>query len=433
MKQIVFAIAFLIGITAAAHAQKLPRIPCSTDLTGARFQEIDTTPGRGVADNYKTWDNGKVLRVKFMPGGSPSIRAKVIAYAKTWEAYGNIKFQFVADTAKLTDLRVQLGRGRGHNSSVGKDANLQSQSNATINFDTLYFADVTYYLAKARAKGVQPPYSYDHVDAEMAVDPFHWNEKEVKRVVTHEFGHSLGLLHEQSYPKAVNWKKTDSVYAYYEQTQGWDRAKVDFNVFEANDQFSTNGTGYDPKSIMHYSIESWQTTDGYSLKDNYDLSDGDKMVIAALYPRNAKVSPYEVPKVDIAPGAKFRFAVDTVRKGLVVYPILDIKTNSKLGTVYFVVKLVDGDDYYFKTENQFYNWGGIAASYVRMNLLPNSKRSYNRTTKNLEIFFPFAQMPDLGDKQVKIEFSVVLDDVSNGQYNKLMYNTLTAPLNSMKK
>ena len=53
---------------------------------------------------------------------------------------------------------------------------------------------------------------------------------------------------------------------------GWSRREVDFNVFEVGSQFFTNGTKYDPKSIMHYSIDAWQTMNGYSLKDNYELS-----------------------------------------------------------------------------------------------------------------------------------------------------------------
>lgn len=60
----------------------------------------------------------------------------------------------------------------------------------------------------------------------MKADPNHWNEKELKRVVTHELGHSLGLLHEQSFPGVVKWNKSDSVYNYYRETQGWDREKL---------------------------------------------------------------------------------------------------------------------------------------------------------------------------------------------------------------
>lgn len=66
------------------------------------------------------------------------------------------------------------------------------------------------------------------------------------------------------------------------------QGKVDFNVFEVSNQFYTNGTAYDPKSIMHYSVAAWQTTDGYNMKDNYELSAGDRTLIAALYPRGKR-------------------------------------------------------------------------------------------------------------------------------------------------
>ena len=53
----------------------------------------------------------------------------------------------------------------------------------------------------------------------------------------HEFGHSLGLLHEQSYPRGIKWNK-DTVYKYYAKYQGWDKEKVDFNVMGASDIFT---------------------------------------------------------------------------------------------------------------------------------------------------------------------------------------------------
>ena len=83
----------------------------------------------------------------------------------------------------------------------------------------------------------------------------------MRGTTTHEFGHALGMLHEQSYPNGIKWNK-DTVYKYYEKYQGWDKAKVDFNVLEASDFFYTNGTTYDPQSIMHYPVLAWQTVDG---------------------------------------------------------------------------------------------------------------------------------------------------------------------------
>ena len=200
-------------------------------------------------------------------------------------------------------------------------------------------------------------------------------------------------------------------------------------MFEVASQFYTNGTTYDPKSIMHYSIESWQTTDGYTLKDNYELSAGDKVLIAALYPKNQKTSALLVPKVDITNFTKLNVVISTVRNGLVITPSFDLKTNAKLGEVYFVARLADEDGFYIKTTNPYYNWGGTAAVYLKMNLLPNSKVNYNKgTKKNLELFIPFDQIPDLNGRKVMIAFAVYLDDVSNKQMDKLMYFSTTNPL-----
>lgn len=434
MKQaLLFAVAIIsLGITATA--QKLPKGKCTTLLGDAMFREVDTTAPRGMSDTYHTWANGDTLLIKFMPGGSPALRSRITQAAKQWETYANINFKFVPDNfTDKTQLRIKLGKGSGHNSAVGTEANFRSQSDQTINFDTLYFADANYYLAKLKSKGINPPYNWNQILAEMTIDGNHWDGVELSRVVTHEFGHALGLLHEQSFPGAIKWNKADSIYAYYKETQGWDRDKVDFNVFEVGEQFYTNGTTYDPKSIMHYSVDATETTNGYSVKTNYYLSEGDKKLIAALYPKGKKESDLEVPKVFISNFTKLSVVSDATRKGLVIQPAFDLKTNSKLGQVYFSARLVDEDGYYIRTTNQYYNWGGTAAAYKKMNLLPNTKVSYNKTTKNFELFFPFDQMPELNGKKIMVAFAVYLDDLANNQMDKLMYFSTTKPLSITTK
>ncbi len=429
MKKSLLVLFGLISIGIRVNAQKFPKPNCTSLVGDAMLKEVDTTKARGVSDNYHTWANGQVLLVKFMPGGSKLIRDKVILCAKEWEKFANITFRFVPDTTSVTNIRIKLGKGDGHNSTVGTEANFRPQSAQTINFDTLFFTDEDYYSAKLEKKNIQFPYTLNQLLAEIRTDPNHWNLAELKRVVTHEFGHALGLLHEQSYPGAVKWKRSDSVYSYYQETQGWSREQVDFNVFEVAKQFYTNGTTYDPKSIMHYSINSWETTNGYSVKQNDELSAGDKLLIAALYPKDKKESSLLVPKVDITNYGKLTVVNNTFKAGLSIYPEFDLKTNSKLGQVFVVARLADEHGFYIKTDNQYYNWGGTAATYIKMNLLPNSKLSYNKQAqKNLELFFPFSKMPELYGKKIIIVFAVYLDDVTNGQMDKLMYFSTTAPL-----
>jgi hypothetical protein len=180
------------------------------------------------------------------------------------------------------------------------------------------------------------------------------------------------------------------------------------------------------KSLMHYSIEQWQTEDSYSVEENYDFSAGDKALIAALYPRNKKTSDLLVPKVEVSNFTK----LDVVAKnktGLAIIPSFDLKTNPLLGEVYFLARLVDENGYYVKSQDPlYYNWGGTVATYIKVNLLPSSRVSYNKTVKNFELYLPYSEIPnDLIGKKVYVEFSVVLDDVKNKQLDKLMYYNST--------
>jgi len=414
-----------------ANGQFFTAGTCTTPVGEILAQKKDTTRSRGMADNYHTWDPGTTLLVKFLPGGSKTLRNKVMLNAKEWEKYANVHFRFLPDDASYTQIRIKLGQGKGHNSAVGTEANFRSQNEATVNFDTLFFADAKYYSDKLKKEGAEPPFTLTDLVNEMAADPNHWDNRELRRVVVHEFGHCLGLLHEQSYPDAVKWKRTDSIYDYYRQTQKWNRQQVDMNVFNTASRFYTNGTRYDPRSIMHYSINPWETVDGYSVKENFDLSVGDKTLIAALYPKGRVTALKIVPKVDVTDFNKLDVSFDENKTGLVIKPSFSMKTNSKVGEVYFVARLIDEKGSFIKTSSQYFNWGGTAAVYQKINLLPNSKLNYNKEKDNLELVFPIDMFPELYGQKVRVAFAVYLDDVVNKEMDKLMYfsttNTLSLP------
>ena len=272
----IILISCMAGTAAQAQIKTLvdkrpAKSPCTT-LVGDEMLPgmADTTTGRSVTDNYKTWENGTTLQVKFLNNvGSAAIRERIMRYAKEWEKYANIKLNFVPDNTPTTNIRIRLGSRRdklGHNSAVGVDNDQRPQMRQTMNLDTSDFLDHDFFLNDLKtggpfykflqAKGKDlSKYTYtqfydDIIDYPSPLPRF--QEKVARGTTMHEFGHALGLLHEQSYPGAIKWNK-DTVYKYYERYD-WDKAKTDFNVLEVSEQFFTNGTAYDPKSIMHYSI-----------------------------------------------------------------------------------------------------------------------------------------------------------------------------------
>lgn len=76
------------------------------------------------------------------------------------------------------------------------------------------------------------------------------SDEEFSRTVIHEFGHAIGCVHEQSSPAAnIQWNK-QAVYEYYWKNDGWDQAKVDWNVFQKYEPEATVNTKWDSTSIM---------------------------------------------------------------------------------------------------------------------------------------------------------------------------------------
>ena len=155
-----------------------------------------TTPFEMAADWRYLWRPGSTLTVRFL-GGDPAIRAKVEHYAHQWEQFANIKFQFV--TSGKAQIRVAFIEGNGSWSYLGTQALLYiDQQIPTMNYGWL-----------------RP----------------NTDDDEYTRVVLHEFGHSLGCIHEHQHPQnGIPWDKKKA-YAYYGQ-QGWTNEEVDFQVFQ---------------------------------------------------------------------------------------------------------------------------------------------------------------------------------------------------------
>jgi hypothetical protein len=211
---------------------------------------LDGTTPRGAVLASKKWVPGTTLKVS-LNGGTSAIRNKVIQYAKEWEKYANIKFNFVTNDRTAT-IRVGFKSGDGSWSYIGTDANAISKSNSTMNFG---------WLTATTA------------------------DSEYSRVVIHEFGHALGMIHEHQHPLvAIPWDKP-AVYAYYAAAPNyWTQAQVDNNLFAKYSTSQTNYSAYDKTSIMHYSVPNELTIGDFEVGWNTVLSATDKSFIASVYP-----------------------------------------------------------------------------------------------------------------------------------------------------
>lgn len=207
---------------------------------------------RAAVERLKLWENGRRLRVRFLDG-QPEVHNRVAAIAKEWESVANLRLDFVNGGA--SEIRVSFADDGFSWSTVGTDALTVAAAEATMNFGWL--------------------------EASTSL-------REYQRVVRHEFGHALGMIHEHQNPAALGripWDRP-KVYAYYAQ-QGWTTEDVDENIFDVYDEDTTNHTAFDPTSIMQYAVPDSLTIGSFSIGWNTALSESDLAFMRHQYPRNA--------------------------------------------------------------------------------------------------------------------------------------------------
>lgn len=259
-----------------------PRSGIINGVPGRTSSRSGSSPFRMALEKKKMWINGTVLRVKFMEGTSEQ-KDIVKSFAPEWSKFGNIKFAFT--DSPDAEIRIAF-QDDGAWSYIGKDCLNIPRNTHTMNFG--------------------------------------WQDK---AVVLHEFGHALGMIHEHQNPLGgIHWNKP-KVYSDLGGSPNFrDRETVDHNMFDTYDVGQINGTVVDKKSIMLYFIPNEWTTDGFSSKENTELSDIDKSFIGATknYPFQVKpeiVVDLEISKTKAAdgeianPGEQDLFVFSVVKQG----------------------------------------------------------------------------------------------------------------------
>jgi len=136
----------------------------------------------GAAFSTALWESGCTLKVYFFDG-SKSLQEKIALDATEWSQYANIKFDFGKHERDAAEIRISFSFQAGKSwSYLGKFAQKIPKDEPTMNFGWL--TDVS-------------------------------SEEEIKKVVLHEFGHALGLVHEHQHPRSkIQWNKANIEKAF---------------------------------------------------------------------------------------------------------------------------------------------------------------------------------------------------------------------------
>lgn len=223
-----------------------------TVATNENPANIGTSTGtrrkRSILNYSKLWANGRTLKIAFMDAPEADHKDKIIKAASQWLPYINLKFEFVDDL--VGDIRIAT-TNNSNSSMLGTDALLIHPDDRTMDL------------------GVKP----DHPDFEV--------------IVTHEFGHALGAMHEHQHPQAkIPWDKP-KVYEFYQNREmnPLTPEEIDRNLFTPFDTLEAIYTSYDKRSIMHHPVANTLTLGNWEVPINRKISKKDKRLMRLLYPK----------------------------------------------------------------------------------------------------------------------------------------------------
>jgi hypothetical protein len=197
-------------------------------------------------------------------GGTPSQQKIVKDFAPKWCDHCSIKLDF--NNAPNAEIRISFDPTDGAWSYLGKDCLGIPTNEATMNLG--------------------------------------WQDE---GVVLHEFGHTLGLIHEHQNPLGgIQWNRDNVIRDLQGSPNFWDLATIEHNMFAKYAHELIAGTSLDKLSIMLYAIPKTWTTDGFQSEPNEVLSTADKSFIGSAkgYPKAtgpAVTGPTELTVAELTP------------------------------------------------------------------------------------------------------------------------------------
>jgi serralysin len=221
----------------------------TTDTQSSSADQARLKHHKAAVLNAARWDLGASISVRFL-GEDGGLQRRVQDVAMEWTKIANLDFDFRATGP--TDIRVAFQPGAGSWSYLGTMCRQIEEPKPTMNYGWLTTASP---------------------------------DSEVRRVVLHEFGHAIGLIHEHQNPKhGISWNRPAVIHDLSGPPNNWNEATIDNNMFRFYPPGDVMATDVDPLSIMMYPIPKAWTLDGFSAGMNSELSSDDKELIRNAYP-----------------------------------------------------------------------------------------------------------------------------------------------------
>lgn len=197
------------------------------------------------------WQPGTAISVTFL-SGSEDLKARIRAVAEEWvaENMANLSFRWVDDSK--ADIRIAFNEGDGSWSYLGTVCRQIEAPRPTMNYGWL--SDTS-------------------------------TDEELRRVVLHEFGHALGMIHEHQNPEGgIRWNEAAVINDLSGPPNNWDLDTIRVNVLNKYNHDAVTATEVDADSIMMYPIPASWTDGTFSADLNGELSLRDKKLIREVYP-----------------------------------------------------------------------------------------------------------------------------------------------------
>jgi len=216
---------------------------------GGERNDLVDQPLRAAVVTTKYWGPApRRFTVSFMEPTPADLQARILSHLNAWSKTTGMSF--VATGGKGM-IRISRGNG-GYYSYLGTDVLLIPEHRQTMNLEGF---------------------------------TMNTSEKEYRRVVRHEAGHTLGFPHEHMRRELIARINPTKAYEWFAETSGWDPATVDQQVLRPLDETSLIATPPDQTSIMCYQLPGRITFDGNPILGGNDINDTDYEFAGKIYPK----------------------------------------------------------------------------------------------------------------------------------------------------